>query len=219
MKLLLTSAGFTNPKICQALAELAGKPLNESKILVVVTASLAEGENKNWLIKGLRRIQDQQFKRIDIIDFAGLPRENWQPRFEAADILFFAGGNPYHLLDQVRRSGLVDLLPKLLETRVYVGQSAGSAISGPSLGYSTTKKFVPESLGPQPIPALGFVDFCVRSHLDNPDFPGANETAVRELFEKQGTPVYALNDYTALKVNDGRVEVVGEGRHLYLAQN
>ena len=216
MKFLLTSAGLTSSEICQALGELASRPLTECRILVVITASLVDGNDKTWFIKGLRRIQDQKFKHIDIVDIAGLPRELWEDRFEAADILFFAGGNPYYLLNQVRQTGLIDLLPRLLESRVYVGHSAGSAMAGPSLGYSTPKKFVPEGLGPQPIPALHLVDFCVRSHLGNPEHPSANETKVRDLYQQLKIPVYAIGDYAALKVDGKTVEIVGDAHYLKL---
>jgi dipeptidase E len=218
MKLLLTSAGLTNPEICQALAELSGRPLTECRILVVITASLVDGNDKTWFIKGLRRIHDQRFKHLDIVDIAALPCQLWEDRFEAADILFFAGGNPYHLLNQVRQTGLIDLLPELLKTRVYIGHSAGSAMAGPSLGYSTPKKFVPEGLGPQPIPALNLVDFCVRSHMGNPEHPSANAENVRALFGKLKTPVYAIGDYTAVKVDGREVSVVGDKNYFKLAE-
>jgi dipeptidase E len=214
MKLLLTSAGITSPAIGRALEELAGRPLTETKILVIITASTVTTNDKSWLIKGLQRIQAYDFKLLDILDFAALPEKLWRPRFEAADIIYFTGGNPYHLLNQVQKSGLAELLPELLKSRVYVGHSAGTAIAGHSLGYSSPKAYVPAELGPQPIPALGLVDFCVRSHLGNTEHPAASEEKVRKLFEQLKTPVYAIGDHSAVKVDGDTVELIGEEPHL-----
>ena len=53
--------------------------------------------------------------------------------FEEADILFFEGGNTFHLMEWVSKSGLANLLPEFLKTKVYVGASAGSMILSPDL--------------------------------------------------------------------------------------
>ena len=217
MKLLLSSNGLNVPAIAEALTDLAGKPPAETKVAVITTAESPEPGDKGWLVNDLRRVKDQGYALLDILDFAAIPRKIWQPRLEAADILFFFGGNPYHLLDCLRRSGLADLLPELLKTRVYAGISAGSAVAGPSLLLSSEKDYYPEGLdAPQTAPALGFVPFLVRSHLNNPKFPLIREERLREQAKDLPYPAYVLDDYTALKVDDNQVTVVGTGTHIYL---
>lgn len=220
MKLLLTSNGLNVPAVAEALTGLVGKPPAGTKIAVITTAESPEPGDKSWLVNDLRRVKDQGYGFLDILDFAAIPRSVWQPRLEAADILFFFGGNPYHLLDCMRRSGLVDLLPELLKSRVYAGISAGSSVTGPSLSLSSEKDYYPEGISAQDeVPALGLVPFLVRSHLNNPKFPLVREDRLREQTKHLKWPAYVLDDYTALKITDKDVYVVGTGKHLYLDQN
>lgn len=57
--------------------------------------------------------------------------------------------------------------------------------------------------------ALGVVDFSIFAHLDNPGYTMAEA-------EKWAAgitgPAYAIDAQTAIKVTDGGVEVVSEGR-------
>jgi len=124
MKLLLTSGGLTNNSIKKALRELAGKPFNSLKLAFIPTAANVEDGDKKWFLHDLNNFSKQKFKSFDIVDFSAVPQEVWQPRFEQADILVFGGGNTFHLMYWLRKSGLEDLLPKLLRTKVYVGISA-----------------------------------------------------------------------------------------------
>ena len=89
MKLLLTSNGLANKSIIAALFELVGEPAGEMNAVFIPTAADAEADDKSWLIKDLVNIKNQNFKQIDIVDIAALPKESWQPRLEHADILFF----------------------------------------------------------------------------------------------------------------------------------
>jgi dipeptidase E len=59
---------------------------------------------------------------------------------------------------------------------------------------------------------LGLVDFAIFPHLDHPDLP-ENTTADAERWaERLAVPGYAIDDATAVKVVDGEVEVISEGR-------
>ncbi len=89
MKFLLTSGGITNKSIAKALFDLVGKKVKEIKIAFVPTAANVFADDKSWLIDDLYNIKKQNFKCIDIVDISALPRENWQPRLEAADVLIF----------------------------------------------------------------------------------------------------------------------------------
>lgn len=217
MNLLLTSAGFRNSSMMKALKELTAKDLASSKITVILTASVADDANKSWLIRDLNRIYELKFASLDILDIASVPKRNWLPRLVASDIIYVAGGNPYHLLDCAIRTGFAETLPELLRTRVYVGESAGSALIGLSLSYSSNKRYVPEGMSlAKPIAGLGLVDFCIRSHFNNPHFALASESEIRQQAHKTKLPVYAIDDQTAIKMIDDKLEIVGNGTYLKL---
>ena len=57
----------------------------------------------------------------------------------------------------------------------------------------------------------GLVDFAVIPHLDHDDHPDASLANAERWAAKLPVPTYAIDDATALAVDDGAVEVVSEG--------
>jgi len=147
------------------------------------------------------------WKSIGIHELTALPsipRTVWLPRVEQADALLVNGGDTIYLDRWMRESGLAELLPSL--DLVYVGLSAGSMVMAPSVGdvfASWTRPVGGEG--------LGFVDFEIFPHLDNPDLP-QNTMADADRWAAGLTgPGYAIDDETAIKVVDGVAEVISEG--------
>ena len=140
MKLLLTSGGVTNGRIASALFDLVGKRAEETKIVVIPTASNVEVGDKSWLINDLVNLKKLNFKEIEIADISAVEEKIWRPKLERADVLFFEGGSSYHLMEWLNKSGLADLLPELLKTRVYVGVSAGSNVTNKDLALKLSKE-------------------------------------------------------------------------------
>jgi len=215
MKLLLTSGGLTNTSIAKALFELVGKKPEETTLAFIPTAANVEEGDKGWLINNLYNIKKQNLKRIDIVDISALPKEIWLPRLETADILFFSGGNTSHLMYWLEKSGLAELMPDLLKTRVYAGISAGSIVTAPSLALSSEDKklYYEETFGYKNEKSLRFVDFHISPHLNSPYFPKARKEFLEEIAKEIKEPIYALDDQSAIKVVDGEVEIVSEGKY------
>lgn len=225
MKLLLTSNGLANDSICNALEELVGKPRKETKIAFIPTAAFAESdkpeESKDWLADDIYRIKEF-CGSIDIVSLADLPADKLTARLENADVIFVGGGNTFYLSYWMDKSGLFDALPKLLETRVYAGISAGSMISTASLrtasqAINQPNKFYDElyeELGPENRSSgrtAELVDFTVRPHYKSKTFPKVDGDFLEAIHKDTGLPLYAIDDMTALKVVDGQVEVITEG--------
>lgn len=217
MKFLLTSSGLTNQAIADALIDLVGKRPEETTVAFVPTAANVEASNKTWLIRDLWNIKQQNFKSIDIVDISALPKENWLPRLEAADVLFFSGGNTFYSIHWIKKSRLAELLPDLLQTRVYVGISAGSISATKGLTFSQSKRLYDEDPSDErDEEGLGFLDFHFRPHLNSPKFPKVREEFIRETAKEKNikTPVYALDDNCALKIDGDTIEVVGGGEYM-----
>ncbi len=218
MKLLLTSNGLSNQSIANALFDLVGKSAAETFITFIPTVMNVGSGDKEWFIDDLCNIKKQGPKNIDIVDISALPKDIWLPRIEAADVLFFSGGNSFHLMRWINESGLAELLPGLLKTRVWAGISAGSMVTNPTLALSSKDKkiYYEEKFGYKSEKALGFVDFYTRPHFNSPDFPQATKDYLEEIAKDIPDTIYALDDNSALKVVDGNVEVVTEGEYLIL---
>lgn len=158
MKLLLTSGGLTNKSIEKALFELVGKKPGETSLVFIPTASNVEMGDKDWFINDLINIKKQNFKSVSIADISAVPEDIWEPQTEEADILFFEGGNTYHLMKWINKSGLIKLLPELLKTKVYVGLSAGSMVTSPDLALRLSQIIYGDDMGEKPMDGLGLLE-------------------------------------------------------------
>lgn len=216
MKLLLTSGGLTNKSMADALLDLVGKPFSESNIAFIPTAANVKKGHKNWFIRDLVALEKLGFKQIDIVDISALPKDVWEPRLREADVLLFEGGNTFHLMYWVKKSGLMALLPELLQSRVYLGISAGSIITSHSISVSTSEQYYSEEIGKQDdMEGLGYVNFHIRPHLNNAKI---KKELVQEMADKLKEPIYAIDDQTAIKVVDEKVDIITEGEYLKFNQ-
>ena len=211
MKLLLTSSGFTNQKIIDALADLVIKPFKDLCLAFIPTAANVLSESKDWLIDDLYNCKKLGFKSIDIVDFSAVPRSIWLPRLERADILFFGGGSNYYLMASLIKFGLDKLLPELLKTRVYVGLSAGSSVTSPWWDGKYDHEFYDEADSPPKYKQLGFVGFQIMPHFNLPAFSKLTLENIKKLANEIQDTIYVLDNDSAVKVDGSSVEVVSDG--------
>jgi dipeptidase E len=211
MKLLLTSNGFTSRALDRALASLLDKPVDTARVVFVMTAANPMPGDKSWLVDDLRGVKRQGFASMDVVDISSVDSSLYSKSLEAADVIVFGGGNSYYLMDHLESSGVAEKLPGLLGERVYVGISAGSIVAGPDLLVSSHSKSW-NSAGEDPHrPGLGLCDVRLRPHLNNPRFADVTKERVTELATKTSSVIWAVDDYSALQVEDGNVQPVGAG--------
>ncbi len=217
MKLLLTSAGFTNKSIANALFDLVGKRPEDTSIVFIPTASNEVMGDKTWVIDDLKNIKKQNFKSIDIADISALDEKIWKAKFEQADVLFFEGGDTFHLMTWINKSGLVKIIPQLLKNKIYVGLSAGSMVASKDLALKATQILFDEDWDKtEDMAGLNFVDFYCIPHLNSKHFPKLRENFIKEATTGMTETIYGLDDQSALKVIDGQVEVISEGEWFVL---
>ena len=216
MKMLLTSAGIRNPTIEKALVDLLGKPIAECDALCIPTASHGhpQGPLRAWqFISGAPETTcpmiELGWKSVGVLELTALPslpKDRWVSWVRAADVLLVNGGDTLYLTRWMRESGLAELLPSL--NAVYVGLSAGSVMMGPHVA----DRFVHWNVLPiGSVQMLGWVDFEMFPHVDNPDLPDFTMADADRWAAGLSGPGYAMDDETAIKVVDGNVEVISEG--------
>ena len=213
MKMLLTSAGITNPSIGAALLELLATPIADARALLISTASypLRNGPELAWNFLAGREprtpMAELGWKSLGVLELTALPSidpARWRPAVDAADVILVNGGDAIYLDRWMRESGLAALLPNL--RAVYVGMSAGSMVMGPSISDDFAAWTSPA--GGE---GLGFVDFELFPHLDHPELSENTMAAAERWAARLSGPGYAIDDATAIKVVDGVAEVVSEG--------
>jgi dipeptidase E len=215
VKLLLTSAGIKNRSINEAMLDLLGKPIADCDALCIPTASYGHAPNG---IRGAFRFVTGQattpltelgWRSMGILELSALPslpERAWVPVVEEVDVLLANGGDALYLAHHMRESGLAELLPSL--GAVWVGLSAGSMVMTPRIG-EDFKVWEPPGGGDE---ALGIVDFSIFPHVDHPDLPENTMAAAEQWAAGLPNPAYAIDDDTAIKVVDGDVEIISEGR-------
>lgn len=214
MKFLLTSAGIKNKSIHNALVELLGKPIAECSALCIPTAILPFPGGPFMAYRFITGAQNSMcelgWKALGVLELTSLPSikpEYWTADVRAADALLVQGGDVVFLTRWMRESGLADLFPSLRDT-VYVGISAGSMVTAPIFGETYNDPQAPFVIEK----GLGLVDFALLPHLDHKDHPESTFAKVERMAAEVPVPTYGIDDETAIRVSDGAVEVVSEGR-------
>lgn len=227
MKLLLTSGGITNDTLARELEQLAGKPFHELKIGFIPNAAFGDpSDDKAWLIDDMYRLKNRGAK-VAIIALADCTPEEIATQLQSVDVIFVGGGQTFYLSWLMQQKGLFELLPKLLESKVYAGISAGSMITTPKLltvSFAVRRPGISdeelEELGPEgrsSARTLGLVDFMIRPHMNGEEkFSDITLEMVQRAVDDSGISCYVLDDNSAVRVVDGEVAVVGEGNWTFI---
>ena len=205
MKILLTSAGISNKSIENALRRLVGEKM---RIAFIPTAANEDGGDKQWLIDNINECK--KLGSVEVADISVMKKEEWLPVLERANVILFGGGDTTFLMKWVLKSGLAEELPRLLKKRVFVGISAGSIITSKEIQASSEYLYGDETKNPPK--GLGYVNFHVRPHLGSRYFPKVNEKSLKELSKKLSGDLYALDDDSAVLYDNGKIEVISEGK-------
>ena len=207
MKLLLTSSGLSSRYLAKELSSLLnGKSPADTKVAFVPTAANVESGNKDWVVNNFLNLWRYGYNYIDIID-PSAQDVDWQNRMAQADVIYLVGGNTFHLLHQARTTGFGDWLTEHLDDKVYVGGSASSILVTPNIGIASLG-FGDENL-PQltDLNGLNWVGFEIAPHV--PNSGTYEEVAAYAATVKH--KVYALDDFSAIKVDGQEIAVVGTG--------
>jgi dipeptidase E len=214
--MLLTSAGIQNETLRSALADLVGKPFAAASVAFIPTASVAADGDHSWFVEDLSRLHGLGWRELDIVELNGLPRQTVLDRLRHADVIYAEGGNHYHLANSIIVNSLAPEMAAVVDSKVYVGVSAGSMIFSRCLSEKTAKAFGElEDLrilgGTQARPAFGVFDWYLKPHLNSPYFPDRTMEWFEHAAAKLDCPVYAIDDESAVRVRGGDVDVVSSG--------
>jgi dipeptidase E len=211
MKLLLTSAGLTNNEIAKALEDLVNKPFTEMSILFVTTAANTSTEDKSWLTDNIFEVTSRKPKSFDLIDIAGLPQDLWQKHFNEADAVFIGGGDEAYLSRIFKEQDVKEYLQNSFSEKVYVGISAGSIVAGIFLPTGLNVELYGEECESESGTGMNFCDFAYIPHLNSPYFPRVTTQILEGLIDRFESNAIATDDFTAIKIEDGKFTIIGEG--------
>ena len=217
MKLLLTSSGLCNETLLEALRDLLGKPFKSANVVYITTASVAEPGDHSWFVADLNRLYGLGWAEFDVLELNGLPRQMVLDRLLHADVIYVEGGSHYHLARSITGNGLADGFLEALESRVYVGVSAGSMIFSRNLTEHSADVFGDAAdlhvLGATTVaPPFGLFDWYLKPHLYSPAFRKRTDHWADRVAARADFPIYFIDDDTAVRVLGDKVDVISEGR-------
>lgn len=217
MRMLLTSNGIANDRIHDALVELVGAPLSESRIVVVIDGILGFPGDSSTLVDHLDGLRALGWAEFDVASLFAGPRDLVESRLRAADVILGYGGSNLWLAHAWEATGLGPVLADLLEEKVYMGWSAGSAI------FPRAMHRWPDAFDDQEelemfgldaaSPAVPLFDWFFLGHLGADWTPADAEDWASRGAERSGQEVWFLDDESALVVRDPASEpaVVSRG--------
>jgi dipeptidase E len=208
VKLVLCSEGFHTPNTVQACVDLVGKSKDQISVAIINEAFAVEEGDKRWVLDNLNSAATKFGGDIDIIDLLALPIEDVKLRIEVVDVIFVVGGHTDYLMSLFVKTGFDKLLPELLESKVYVGSSAGSMVPGKRLSEKAYKQMYGEENTYGTTQFLELVDFSIMPHLDSEHFPMRKENLMIAVKDHQGL-IYGLRDDSAVIVDGDKIYTIG----------
>lgn len=205
MRLFLASEG-SDPRTTKKLEEYIGGFSGKS-VVYIPTARNGENTFGTWKESGTWEFLQKSGMEItpyQIEDKKDISPDEILKIFNNKDVVWVSGGACGYLMYWIRRVGLDKLLPKILDNSLYVGSSAGSMITAPTLGVADW--FIGEDEpGASLIPGLGWVDFDFYPHYE--------ETLYDQIRNKySGKKMYLVRNGDVVLVEDNNVTVIGEER-------
>ena len=217
MTILLGSGGLRTPERVNVWAEQMRSVVGGASRVLFVPYALADhdayvrmmterGLNAGYTLDGIHTQSDP----------AAAVRE--------AEAIFVGGGNTFRLLAALYRFGLLNPIRERVRAGMpYLGISAGTNVACPTIRTTNDMPIVQ----PPSLDALGLVPFQINPHY----YTGSNfvrhgeqyvehfgetrDDRVREFHEENETPVVGLWEGGVLRVEGGRVELIGSAARVF----
>ena len=141
--------------------------VSQIKLAYITTA--AKGAVNPDFLKHPTELLKKEGYDFEEIDIEGKNADELEKLLQNKDAVYVEGGNTFYLLRAVRESGFDKVIKKLIERGVpYIGVSAGSYITCPTIETSTWKKPGEEKnrFGVTDLTAMSLVPFLLKVHYE-----------------------------------------------------
>lgn len=205
MKLLLTSAGITNESIADALSELVGKPLSQVNAGFIVTAKNNRGIPAEEAMSA--QIEQLNYRGINYRLVDPSEHSNWRELLESVELVIIGGGNTFHLLNEVRKTGFDTWLEENKRSKVFMGTSAGSIVMTPDISIAAVDNGDENTPGITNMTGLCLINFELSPHTPE----NVSISANLEYSKSTERRILLMDNNSALSVTNEGWVIITEG--------
>ena len=197
--------------LCSSFADVAKflpdcvKNLQGMKVAFIPTAAEVE-KVKFYVKKGWKALEDLGMQ-ITELNISTTEASKIKKTIENADCIYISGGNTFYLLQELRRTGVDELIKQhILTGKLYIGESAGAMITAPSIEYVSLMDDPEKGKELTGFDALNVVDFSTVPHFWC--FPFAKAT--KEIISRyeESLTLKAISNTQALRVDGEAVKIL-----------
>ncbi len=197
--IILTSNGLSSIKLLNELR----KYIKSGKAALVVTAD-NEYKEKNYHVERLKKELESLDLEVEIFDFD----KQTPSELLDYDVVELIGGNPYYLLDSIRKNGFSVALKYFAENKCLIGCSAGALVLTPTLNLIDIYSSEMNIVNLKDLTACNLTDIQILPHYSKfiKRYDRFEERCLR--YEKENNcKVIRLNDGEAV-IKDGENTVI-----------
>ena len=208
MKLILSSDGSFLFKYGY---KLTGIPKDQMKIGYVTTANKVSRDSRDFFdnYKNKVRAEGYNFEEIDI---EGKSEEELRNFFKNKNVIHIEGGNTFYLLKVIKETGFDKILKDLLnEGKVYIGTSAGSYVTCPTIEVSSWNEDGKDRFGITDFTALNLIPFILKVH-----YKDEQKDKIKENIKNCKYPIRILRDGQGIIAEDNKYTFAGDGEEVIL---
>lgn len=199
--MILTSSLYESMGIVK---KFLNEKTESKKILFIPTATNVD-EYKKYIHLTQKVFEDFGYE-VENFDISVFSEETVKEKISETKIIFVSGGNTFYLLQELKKKNLISYLRGKIENGLlYIGESAGSVITAPNIGYAdiVDDKVLATELNDYT--GLNLVDFYVVPHFEEEPFVESSRKVVGLYKDKLDLKVINNKEVVLVENDDFRI--------------
>ncbi|HNV97613.1 MAG TPA: Type 1 glutamine amidotransferase-like domain-containing protein [bacterium] len=201
MKLLLTSAGRYNKNVFDFFLSILPYSIDKCSMLLIYYKP--DGGISDYIKEDIDFFQKL---KCDLTVF-NMYEENFIEFDKKFDIIWICGGNTFHILNKIKKTGIFDFIKKsvLENNSIYFGISAGSIIAGPEIKIAgeAVGDYDENTINLKNLDGFNFTNICVFPHFEK-----YMKHDIDIFKKKVDYPVLEITDNEAIFIEDNKFIII-----------
>lgn len=192
-------------KTFDRLLPLLKDAVPDRSLCYIPTAADVE-QQRGYIEETMDALRHEGFS-LQVLDLAQMEPAAARQVIADCRCLMVSGGNTFYLLQELQRKDLLPLIRERVQAgMIYVGESAGSILAAPDIGYSRAMDRPERAPLLQGTAALGLIAQYPVPHTGEEPFAAAAEAILRE-YEGQ-LPLVCINNRQFLAVTEDGTQIL-----------